>query len=126
MSKGKYVYLIYQKDFSENGNDRYFLYQDGAFSEVDSSIVVSIDCFLVAHDFWLISNSLYKKHEKLPGKLIDVVLFSKIIMGIKSIDGDAQPWGVSKTIKPLYKNAKDFDNYVSMFYRRQPLDEEVY
>lgn len=79
MSKGKVVFLVYQKDFSEKGKDRYFIYEDGNFSEVDSEYVIGIECFLVTHDFWLISNSLYKKHQKLPGKVIDVVLFANIV-----------------------------------------------
>lgn len=126
MSKGKYVYLLYQKDFAEKGNDKYFLYDDGGFSEVTSSDIVSLDCFVVTHDFWLISNSLYKKHDILPSKVIDVVLLSKIVAGIKAVKGSTQPWDISKTIKPLYKDEKDFNAYVSMYYRREPLDKDVY
>lgn len=126
MSKDKYVYLVYQKDFSENSNDRYFLYDNGAFSEVSSNHVVSLDCFIITHDFWLISNSLYKSHGILPSKVIDVVLLSKIVAGIKRVDGDVQPWDVSKTVKPLYKETKDFDNYMSMYYRREELVNDTY
>lgn len=122
----KYVCLVYQKDFIEKENDRYFLYEDGAFSEVESSYIITLECFIVTHDFWLISNSLYKKHEKLPKKIIDVVLLSKIVAGIKAIDGDIQPWDISKTIKPLYGNKKDFEDYLNMYYRRKPLDKNVY
>lgn len=126
MSDIKYAYLVYQKDFSEKGKDRYFLYIDGGFSEVNSSEVFALDCYVVTHDFWLISNSLYKKHQKIPDKIIDVVLFSKIVAGIKAIDGDTQPWDISNTIIHLYKDASDFYKYVSMYYRRQPLDVAVY
>ena len=103
MSKGRTVYLVYQKDFSEAGKDRYFIYDGEAFSEVCSEDVVALDCFVVTHDFWLISSSLFKKHGGLPSKVIDVVLLSKVVAGVKSIDGDVQPWDVSKTIKPLFK-----------------------
>ncbi len=126
MSEGKYVYLVYQKDFAENGVDRYFLYNDGGFSEVAASEVVSLDCFVVTHDFWLISNSLYKTCGKIPSKLVDVVLLDKIVTGRKAVKGDLQPWDISKTIKPLYKKTDDFDDYVSMYYRRKPLDLDVY
>lgn len=127
MSKEKYVYLVYQKDFTENGGDRYFLYNDGEFSEVAASDIVSLDCFVVTHDFWLISNSLYKKCGKLPNKLVDVVLMAKIVAGTKSVKGSLQPWDISKTIRPLYKKKQDdFDDYMSMYYRRRPLDLDVY
>jgi hypothetical protein len=126
MSKEKYVYLLYQKDFAEDGNDRYFLYEDGTFSEIGSFEVVSLDCFVVTHDFYLISSSLYKKHEKLPRNIVDVVMLSKIISGVKFIDSDTQPWEISKTIKPLYMDSNDFDAYLSMYYRREPINIDTY
>lgn len=126
MSKGKILYLVYQKDFSEGGRDRYFIYEDGAFSEVDSEYVVSLDCFVVTHDFWLISSSLFKKHNKLPSRIVDVVLLSKLVAGVKSVDGDIQPWDVSKTIKPLFKSSEDFDSYMDMYYRRKELVFDTY
>ena len=126
MSKEEFVFLVYQKDFSENGNDRYFIYEEGAFFEVDSSYIVSLKCYLVAHDFWLIASSLYKKHKSLPSRVIDVVLLSKIIAGIKSADGDVQPWDISRTIKPLFKNGHDFNNYEEIYYRRKPFNCDSY
>lgn len=126
MSKEKFVFLVYQKDFSESGNDRYFIYKDGIFSEVDSSHIVTLDCSLVAHDFWLIASSLYKKHKKLPAKVIDVVLLAKIVAGIKSVNENVQPWDISKTIKPLFKDGQDFNSYEEIYYRRKSFDFESY
>lgn len=126
MSKGKTLYLVYQKDFSESEMDRYFIYDGDAFSEVNSETVIALDCFVVTHDFWLISSSLFKKHGRLPSKVIDVVLLSKIVAGVKSIEGDVQPWDVSKTIKPLFKESKDFDSYIDMYYRREELVLDAY
>lgn len=126
MNEKKYVYFLYQKDFSEKGGDRYFLYENGVFSEVKSSDIISLDCFVITHDFWLISNSLYKEQERLPKHIIDVVLLAKIITGAKSSNSDTQPWDISKGIKPLFKDAIDFDRYVNMYYRRETLDLDVY
>ena len=126
MSKGRTVYLVYQKDFSEAGKDRYFIYDGEAFSEVSSEDVVALDCFVVTHDFWLISSSLFKRHGSLPSKVIDVVLLSKVVAGVKSIDGDVQPWDVSKTIRPLFKVDDDFDSYMDMYYRRKELVFDIY
>lgn len=126
MSKGRVVYFVYQKDFSERGRDRYFIYDGETFSEVSSKFVVELDCFVVTHDFWLISSSLYEKHESLPSKVIDVVLLSKIAYGVKSVDGDIQPWDISKNIKPLFKVDDDFNSYMDMYYRRKELVFDIY
>src|SRR5690554_1482521 len=126
MSKGRTVYFTYQKDFSESGRDRYFIYDGEAFTEVSSENIVALDCFVVTHDFWLISSSLFKKHNSLSSKVIDVVLLSKIAIGVKSVGGDVQPWDVSKTIKPLFKVSDDFDSYMDMYYRRKELVFDVY
>ena len=126
MIKGDIAYLTYQKDFSEKGKDRYFIYDGDSFSEVSSREVAELSCFVVTHDFWLISSSLFKAHESLPSKVIDVVLLSKIVVGTKSIEGDVQPWDISKSIKPLYKEGGDFDQYVDMYYRRMDLQIDTY
>lgn len=126
MSKGSTVYFTYQKDFSERGRDRYFIYDGNAFAEVTSRKIVELDCFVVTHDFWLISNSLFKKHRRLPSKIIDIVLFSKMVIGVKSVKSDVQPWDVSQTIKPLFQAINDFDSYMDMYYRRRELDCDVY
>jgi len=126
MSKGDIAYLAYQKDFSENGKDRYFIYDGDSCSEVSSKEVLELSCFIVTHDFWLISSSLFKAHESLPSKVIDVVLLSKIVTGTKSTEGDVQSWDISKTIKPIYKEADDFDQYVDMYYRRTGLQPDIY
>jgi DNA polymerase I-like protein with 3'-5' exonuclease and polymerase domains len=126
MSKEKFIYLLYQKDFSEKGGDRYFVYESNTFKEVNSEYVVNINSFIVTHDYWLITNSLYKENEKLPSKVIDINLLARIVIGRKATKGDTQAWDISKTIKPIYLEKNDFDQYLSMYYRRTKLDENVY
>jgi DNA polymerase I len=126
MSNDAIAYFVYQKDFSERGADRYFVYESGYFEEVDSLRIASLDCFLVTHDYWLIANSIYKTHQCLPRKVIDIVLLSKIIAGTKAVEGAVQRWDISKTIRPIYGDPKDFDSYEDMYYRRRELDLDIY
>lgn len=126
MSSEKIVYFLYQKDFSEKGNDRYFVYEDSQFSEVSSDYIISLKCYVVTHDYWLIVNSLYKKHQNLPPKIIDINLLSRIVLGKKAESGDAQLWDISKTILPIYKDEKDLDRYMSIYYRRENFNPEIY
>ena len=126
MNKDRTVYLTYQKDFSEMGMDRYFLYDGELFSEVTSMDVISLDCYVVTHDFWLVSSSLFKKHQVLPIKILDVVLLSKIAIGMKQVSGDVQLWDISNTIKPLFNVSEDFDSYMDIYYRRKELVFDVY
>jgi len=126
MNKGKLIYLLYQKDFSEKGRDRYFTYEDGFFSEVESSDIISLDSTVVTHDYWLIASSLYKKHQTLPKRVLDINLLSRIVDGKKAKYGNTQTWDVSKKIAPLFPDIKDFSNYMSMFYRRNALEKNVY
>ena len=126
MSDQKYVVLLYQKDFLESGNDRYFIYEEGEFSEVDSDHLVSTKCTVITHDFWLISNSIYKINQTLPKNILDVVLLEKILQGSKSQKGDTQSWDVSKTIKPIYSKPEDFDKYIEIYYRRKSFDFDTY
>jgi len=126
MSKGEIVYLLYQKDFVEKDGDRYFIYEGSIFSEVTSDYVVNLEAFIVTHDYWLISSSLYKKHGKLPNNVIDITLLSRLVAGKKDNSGDTKSWDISNTIKPLYADQHDFDQYMSMYYRRMVLNVDSY
>ena len=121
-----HVYLLYQKDFSENGNDRYFLYADNTFKEISTTELIHITKPIVTHDYWLIANSIYKTEQALPKIVIDVVLLEKINAGVKASKSGDQPWDVANTIKPLFKNEGDFDQYTQMYYRRTELNEKIY
>lgn len=121
-----YAYLIYQKDFAENGNDRYFLYDAGSFQEVTAEALLQIDKTIVTHDYWLIANSIYESVKALPQNVLDVVLLAKINAGVKAADSGDQPWDIANTIKPLFNDKEDFDKYIQMYYRRTELGEETY
>ena len=126
MNRIQKIYFIYQKDFTEKGNDRYFIYENKKFSEVTSEKIISLDALLITHDFWLIAPSIYNKHKKLPSKILEITLLSRIIKGIKSIKGDTQAWDILETIKPLYANPDQFEQYLSMYYRRTSLETKIY
>ncbi|MBI9092378.1 MAG: hypothetical protein JEZ12_24445 [Desulfobacterium sp.] len=126
MSKKKCIYFLYQKDFSEKGKDRYFVYEDGLFSEVDSDYIINLEADLVTHDYWLIGSSLYKKHKRLPNSVIDINLLSRIVAGVKAVSGDTQSWDIPHRIKPLYRDQDDFNRYMSMYYRREELSKDAY
>ena len=126
MIKHSVTYLLFQKDFSEQGLDRYFIYADGSLSEVDSEIVINLNNIIITHDYWLISSSLFNKHNKLPENVLDITVLSRFLLGKKALRGDIQPWDISQTIRPLYENPHDFDRYVSMYYRKQSPDVSTY
>lgn len=121
-----FTYLIYQKDFSEKGNDRYFLYDGVSFQEVAAEALMHIDNAIVTHDYWLIANSIYKTVDSLPKNVIDVVLLEKINLGVKAVANRDQPWDIANTVKPLFKDEGDFDKYTEMYYRRAELCDETY
>lgn len=125
MNNDNFVYFLYQKDFSEKGNDRYFLYENNEFKEVDSEYIVNISSFIVTHDYWLIVSSLYNQQHKLPSKVIDINLLAKIVNGKKAKLGDKQDWDISHAIK-LFFEKEDLEQYFDMYYRRSELKEDLY
>jgi len=122
----EFSYLVYQKDYSEKGNDRYFLYEDGSFRETTAEQLCGIKRTIVTHDYWLIANSIYKLVGNLPEEVLDIVLLAKIIKGTKAGKSGDQPWDIANTIKPLFKEGGDFDKYIEIYYRRAELNIEVY
>ena len=118
-------YLLYLHDFSGKGNDRYFIYDDKSYAELSSDEVVSEDSLVVTHDYWLITNTLYKKHKRLPSKVMDVVSLGRVLAGRKAKKRGVQDWDVSIAMRCVLGKA-DLNSYLDIYYRKSKYDPNVY
>jgi len=126
MKSNRFQIFLYQKDYSERGQDRYFIKTGSGLVEVDSCDINETGSVLFTHDYWLISPSLYKAHEKLPSNVVDVVLFEKVVSGIKREKKDRKLWEISKCIKKFYEDVDKLNKYFSIFYRKDAFEKDIY
>ena len=77
--------LLCYKDFTDAGDDRFFLFSDNIISEKNSQEICSEDSFLICHDYWLIAPALFKNIQTLPDNAIDIYEFNASISGSNTV-----------------------------------------
>lgn len=117
--------FLYQKDFTEQGQDRYFLYQNDNLREVSAKEVVDSPTRLVTHDYWLIAPSIQKSEAKLPTEVVDILEVERAISGFKSLLRSSDRTDLKTAIK-LVGSKIDVDAYNNMHYRKLPFDIAIY
>lgn len=113
--------LIFFKDFSERGGDRYFLWSDGALTETDPHKLVEMTVRLVCHDYWLISPAIFRSAGRLPVSVVDVVEFARGTSGRRISKAVRERQDVRQTLLEFCDEAV-VDSYLSAFYRQAELD----
>lgn len=123
MTKSTYV-LVFNKDFSGHGSDRFFLWHEGDLQEVDAATLVDVEGRIICHDYWLIAPAIYSQASKLPEEVVDIVEFDFGIRGDR-IDRKLREHGdVRKTLLELCDEAS-VQIYLDGFYRRREPEIEI-
>lgn len=66
------VALLFINDFTDRGEEKFYLVRGGATIQVSAEDVVKHDGHLICHDYWLIAPALYRKTGQLPKSVTDV------------------------------------------------------
>lgn len=75
--------LLFCKDFSDQGNDLYFIWDNISLTEKSAAEICALTEKIICHDYCLIAASIVKKENKLPTNIIDIHEFNVAISGIK-------------------------------------------
>lgn len=118
--------FLYQKDYTNKGADRYYLWTKAGGSEVSANEIVSEEGLLLCHDYWLIAHSLYSSTGKLPGKVLDVEDFKLAIGGVKVERKEREQKKVAAFIADFYENTTRLSEYVDIYNRKLSFDSAVY
>lgn len=99
----KYCIFLYLKDFQLNGGDRYFLLLDNFFREVKAKDLLDLDCYLVTHDYYTITDSIYKSVGKLPKSVIDITHFKRFLLQQKVTNENKEQFKTKEIIKNEFR-----------------------
>jgi DNA polymerase I-like protein with 3'-5' exonuclease and polymerase domains len=120
------VFFLYIKDFTDNGNDRYFLFEHNFFSEVTAADLVKIESVLVTHDYWLIAPSIFSAEKNLPKQVIDIVELSLAQVGKRATRQGKADNEISVLVRSHFFDTEDLASYNSIFYRREQFSSQIY
>ncbi|MGE6267746.1 DNA polymerase [Aeromonas media] len=122
----KYCIFLYLKDFQLNGGDRYFLLLDNFFREVKAKDLLDLDCYLVTHDYYTITDSIYKSVGKLPKSVIDITHFKRFILQQKVTNENKEQFKTKEIIKNEFDDINDLRSYFEIYYRKEKYTSETY
>jgi DNA polymerase-1 len=125
--------LLYQKDFTHSGGDKYYLYTNATLTERSPREIVEENSQLICHDYWLISPSISESTGKLPANVVDIYEFSAGIAGSNEIRKSRDQAGIHSLLTPNIAEAQTdnarqetISKYIDIFYRKSEFSSEIY
>lgn len=117
--------LMFMKDFTGQGADCFYWFDNTRLVETDAQDVVSFRGTVVCHDFWMIRDALFDKTKSLPHTIIDLDEFRISISGHpgdrlsrdkRDITTELERYGADRDVCSAYKR---------MFNKATPFNPEI-
>ena len=120
--------FLYLKDYAENGDDRFFLYQEGSEdgNEVSAAALRDFAGTLVCHDYWLIAPAIFELAAGLPENVIDIEEFSIAITGFRNDRKERDRKGIVRKLATSLRDGTIPNRYLEIFNKTAPFDEQAY
>jgi DNA polymerase I len=117
--------MLFMKDFTGQGADRFYWFDDGQLHEADAASVVTFAGVVVCHDFWMIRDALFDKTGTLPPAIVDVDEFRISISGVPEDRLMREKRDVTAHLGPYGVDQEDRDTYQKMFNKGVPFDGAI-
>lgn len=117
--------MLFSKDFTGQGDDSFWWFQDGHLQTVDACAIVGFEGIVLCHDFWMIRDALYDATGTLPFRIIDVDEFRISISGVPDDRLIREQCDVTTHLRDYGLELEVCDNYQKMFNKGVPYDETV-
>ncbi len=118
--------FLYQKDFTNKGRDRYFLYRDEVFLEKTAADICAEAELLICHDYWLIAPSLYAATQELPKNVLDVQDLKLAIGGEKVDRKLREQHTIADSIADICQDKYTLKNYIEIFHKKKDFESKIY
>lgn len=117
--------LLFVKDFTGRGADRFYWFQDEKLVETDAQEVVKFSGAVVCHDFWIIRDALFDKTRTLPNAVIDL---DELRISVSGIPGDRlarEKYDITAVLAQQGLDQGVCAAYKQMFNKSIPFEPEV-
>ena len=123
----KKIALLFVNDFADRGAEKFYLLSGESITETAAEDVVTQDQELICHDYWLISQALYKKTKKLP-KLVTDVEELRISTSGQRVDRESREKNdvFSTLLKLEYLNKETIERYRNIVFKNAAFDAETF
>ncbi|MEQ9246298.1 MAG: DNA polymerase [Kiloniellaceae bacterium] len=125
MTDFTYRLLLFIKDFTGRGADRFFWLENDQLQETSADDVVAFTGAVVCHDFWMIRDTLFDKTGDLPATIIDLDEFRISISGSPDDRLSRERLDITVELERFGAAADICSTYKRMFNRGVAFDAEV-
>jgi hypothetical protein len=117
--------LLFVKDFTSCGADRFYWFENGLLSETSAEQIVNFSGMVICHDFWIIRDVLFDKTQDLPRIIVDLDEFRMAISGNPADRLSREKMDITGELGRYGASAEVCSTYKAMFYRGVEFDVEV-
>lgn len=117
--------LLFLRDFTGGGGERFWWLEDGGLVETDAAGVVAFAGIVVCHDFWMIRDALFDATGTLPAAIVDMDEFRISVSGLPADRLDREKRDVTAQLGRFGAEPQVCEAYRRMFNRGVPYDLEV-
>lgn len=117
--------LLFISDYTDQGNDQFFLWSEEGIVEVDALKLVQETCEIVCHDYWLIAPIIFRKTKNLPPCVTDVEELRISTSGRRKDREARDKVDISRTLLDFIEE-KTLRHYKEIFNRKAPPDIDVF
>ncbi|WP_110708302.1 DNA polymerase [Salinicola sp. CR57] len=117
--------LLFTKDYTSRGLDRFYWYVDHQLVETEADEVTRYSGSIVCHDFWLIRDSLFEKSGRLPNLIIDLDEFRIATSGIPDDRLVREKQDITAWLEQSGAEQEICSAYRKMFNKALEFDPEV-
>lgn len=116
--------LIFVRDYTDQGKDRFFLWHEKTLKEVSAEDISSQTEELICHDYWLIAPILFRLAGKLPELITDVEELRISISGKRSEREKKEKIDITNSLQKLLPK-ETTQKYLAIFNRKEEICEET-
>ncbi|QXI03744.1 DNA polymerase I [Pseudomonas tensinigenes] len=116
--------LLFIHDYTEQGNDLFYLWDGAQIGEVTAEKLVTDDAEIICHDYWLIAPAIYRTTQQLPKIITDVEELRISTSGKKTDRELKEKTDIAQSLKARV-DADTIKKYLAIFHRKSAVDDSI-
>ncbi|KPW06798.1 MULTISPECIES: DNA polymerase [Pseudomonas syringae group genomosp. 2] len=123
MIKAKKV-LMFVRDYTDSGNDKFFFWGDSTLSSVTIQQLVLEEAEIVCHDYWLIAPRIFASARGLPKTVTDLEELIIMSSGVKGDREKREKIDISSALQD-FADSEVIKSYIDIFQKKSPINEVI-
>ncbi|WP_391559691.1 DNA polymerase [Robertmurraya sp.] len=113
--------LIFIRDYTEQGGDKFYLWSSGTLTQTTAEELVQDDHEIICHDYWLIAPIIFRATRQLPKSITDIEELRISTSGKRSDRESREKVDIAKSLSHV-TDSETIKKYLSIFNKTSEVD----